>query len=136
MREFWLAIRGVLMDSYNKKAPDTNDLTVDSPVIPEHEIWRVDHLAGYDATTANKRIKLSILRGVEEVTIQDKTAGTSDRVVAADNSIWAVPGERLRATIVSPDESDQCYLILSGLVFENPTLWEPKKEVTPIPAEA
>jgi len=115
------------MDSYNKKAPDANDLTIESPVIPEHEIWRVDHFAGYDATTANKRIKLSILRGVEEIVVQDKTAGTSDRVVAADNPIWAVPGERLRATIASPTQNDQCYLVTSGLVFENPMLWEENK---------
>jgi len=116
------------MDSYNKRAPDTNDLTIESPVIPEHEIWRVDHLAGYDATTANKRIKLSILRGVQEVVVQDKTAATSDRVVAADNPIWAVPGERLRATFVSPTQDDQCYLVLSGLVFEKPVMWEEKEE--------
>jgi hypothetical protein len=99
---------------HQKKATSTDDLEIEGDRVPSGHIGIYDFVAGYDITTANKRIILQVISGAEEVTLADETVGSSDRIANIQTRIYVPEGGYFKATIVSPTSGNVCQLAYSG----------------------
>jgi hypothetical protein len=99
---------------HQKKATSTDDLEIEGDRVPSGHIGIYDFVAGYDITTANKRIILQVISGAEEVTLADETVGSSDRIANIQTRIYVPEGGYFKVTIVSPTSGNVCQLAYSG----------------------
>jgi len=103
---------------HQKKASSTDDLEIEGDRVPSGHIGIYDFVAGYDITTANKRIILQVISGAEEVTLADETVGSSDRIADIQTRIYVPEGGYFKAIIVSPTSGNVCQLAYSGYLVK------------------
>lgn len=107
--------RDVYQAEISDPAPDSNDLTLEGPKIPEGQVVEIRTFFAVDITTAAKTIRIGYDRGGVKHWVKRAAAGTGNYGIALDEELILVENERPVCMIESPTASDECKLIARGV---------------------
>jgi hypothetical protein len=99
----------------SKKAPDTENLTIEGPPVAKGKIVELECFYAYDHTTAAKTIRIGFDRNGTKYWIKQKPAATNEHGIAQNGKLVLVDGEKPIAMIESPTAADECYLVARGV---------------------
>lgn len=96
-------------------APDTDDLSLEGPKVPEGKVVRIETFFAIDLTTSNKTIRVGFDRAGTKFWLQREAAGTGKYGIRLRRPLILVENERPICMIESPTASDECKLIARGV---------------------
>lgn len=104
-------------DQLPKKAPDTNDLTIETEQVERGMVFKVSAANIVDKTTANKLLEIGIKRGSDyHPYVKRGPSNITGEYSLPQNVCGIVLKEReqLYGKVYSPTTGDECVLVFSG----------------------
>ena len=109
-----IALSDVYDAREERKAPDTDNLTIKGPKTEKGSVVQLDMFYAYDDTTPTKTIRIGFEKNGTIYWVKQGPAATNEHGIAQNGKMILVDGERPVAMIESPTANDVCCLVARG----------------------